>query len=80
MKKSKWDELKSGGSDHYKNEDECGIEPIDLYRAGKMFREYALTSIIKYAYRNRSELGNPLSEKDLDKIIDCAQKLKATIE
>ena len=40
-----WDQLKRDGSDHYKTGG--GIEPIDLYRAGGMFRYFALCSIMK---------------------------------
>jgi len=67
-----WEELKQDGSEHYKT---GGIEPIDLYLAGGMFRDFALCSIIKYAFRSRKTV-NP---KDLDKIIDYAQKLKASL-
>jgi hypothetical protein len=68
-----WSELKSQGSEHYKT---GGVEPVDLYLAGGMFEDFALCSIIKYAFRQR---GN-VNVRDLDKIIDYAQKLKATIE
>lgn len=71
---STWDELKKSGSNHYKT---GGVEPIDLYRAGGMFRDFALCSIIKYAFRNRNP-EEPLNEKDLLKIIDYAQKLIAS--
>ncbi len=68
-----WVELKKQGSDHYKT---GGIEPIDLYRAGGMLRSFALCSIMKYAFRNRND-EEPISIKDMNKIIDYAQKLKA---
>jgi hypothetical protein len=71
---STWDELKKSGSNHYKT---GGVEPIDLYRAGGMFRDFALCSIIKYAFRNRNP-EEQLNEKDLLKIIDYAQKLIAS--
>ena len=71
---STWDELKKSGSNHYKT---GGVEPIDLYRAGGMFRDFALCSIIKYAFRNRNP-EEPISEKDMLKIIDYAQKLIAS--
>lgn len=70
----KWDALKAQGSDHYKT---GSIEPVDLYRAGDMFRHFALCSIIKYAFRNRSPV-EPIRISDMDKIIDYAEKLKAT--
>jgi hypothetical protein len=69
-----WSELKQSGSQHYKT---GGVEPIDLYRAGGMFRDFALCSIIKYAFRNRNP-EEPISAKDMTKIIDYAQKLMAT--
>lgn len=68
-----WDELKQSGSTHYKT---GGIEPVDLYVSGGMFRAFSLCSIIKYAFRNRNN-EEPLRISDLDKIIDYAQKLKA---
>lgn len=71
---STWDELKKSGSNHYKT---GGVEPIDLYRAGGMFRDFALCSIIKYAFRNRNP-EEPIFEKDMLKIIDYAQKLIAS--
>ncbi len=69
-----WVELKKQGSEHYKTDG--GVEPVDLYRAGGMFRHFALCSIIKYAFRNR-DVENPVSMRDMDKIVDYAQKLKA---
>ena len=71
---STWDELKKSGSNHYKT---GGVEPIDLYRSGGMFRDFALCSIIKYAFRNRNP-EEPIFEKDMLKIIDYAQKLIAS--
>lgn len=68
-----WEKCKANGSDHYKT---GGIEPIDLYRAGGMLRSFALCSIMKYAFRNRND-EEPISIKDMNKIIDYAQKLKA---
>jgi hypothetical protein len=69
-----WDELKNQGSKHYKT---GGIEPIDLYAAGNMFHDFALCSIMKYAFRSRREmnLDTDLIIKNLEKIIDYAQKL-----
>jgi hypothetical protein len=68
-----WDELKQQGSSHYKT---GGVEPVDLYRAAGAFRHFALCSIIKYAFRNISG-EDPVKERDMDKIIDYAMKLKA---
>ena len=64
------------GSEHYKTN--SGVEPIDLYKAGGMFQDYALTSIIKYAFRNRKELNRTDYDKiisDMLKIKDLAEKL-----
>ena len=63
------------GSDHYKT---GSIEPIDLYKSGGMFQDYALTSIIKYACRNRKDLHRTDYDKiilDMTKIKDLADKL-----
>ena len=77
--KSEWENLKIQGSDHYRT---GGVEPIDLYAAGGMLQDFACCSIIKYAFRCRKEFARPveLLIKDLDKIIDCAQKLKASFK
>ena len=73
---SEWDLLKHQGSDHYKT---GGVEPIDLYQAVGAFKPFALCSIIKYAFRSLKKWSpeEPLDNKDLDKIIDYAMKLKA---
>lgn len=73
IKMPQWDALKAQGSAHYKT---GGVEPVDLYRDGGMFRHFALCSIIKYAFRNRNA-DEPVKQKDMDKIIDYAMKLKA---
>jgi hypothetical protein len=74
-----WDELKQQGSEHYKT---GGVEPIDLYKSGGMFVYFALCSIIKYAFRSRDLMkkDKSLFIKNMDKIIDYAQKLKACAE
>ena len=71
-----WEELKRQGSDHYKT---GMVEPIDLYRSGHMFQEFALASIIKYAFRSREEerLDRATFIKNMDKIIHLASLLKA---
>lgn len=75
---SAWEALKKQGSEHYKT---GGVEPVDLYLAGGMFRDFALCSIIKYAFRNRlGRSSDPVSARDMDKIIDYAVKLKASCE
>lgn len=55
------------GSDHYKT---GGVEPIDLYEQGEMLQDFALCSIIKYAYRCRRTSGRSrdLTIKDMGKI------------
>ncbi|MFA5379742.1 MAG: DUF3310 domain-containing protein [Dehalococcoidia bacterium] len=70
-----WESLKRQGSQHYKT---GGVEPVDLYLAGGMFHDFALCSIIKYAFRSRQgmNIDNETLHKNLDKIIDYAQKLK----
>jgi hypothetical protein len=73
-----WKKLKNQGSEHYKT---GGIEPVDLYVAGNMFRNFALASIIKYAFRCREEKARSreLIISDMDKVIDYAQKLKSIL-
>ena len=77
MNKDDWDKLKSEGSDHYKTDG--GIEPIDLYVAGNMFQDFALASIIKYAFRSRRDEGLDVATfcKNMRKVIDYANKLIA---
>jgi len=76
---AEWQRLKQQGSEHYKA---SGTEPIDLYASGNMFQDFALSSIIKYAFRSRKEmnLDTELFCKNMDKIIDYAQKLRAFYE
>jgi len=77
LKEKKWNELKQHGSAHYKT---GGVEPVDLYLAAGAFRDFALCSIIKYAFRNMGAvqvIGTPVKNADMDKIIDYAEKLKA---
>ena len=71
-----WDNLKKQGSEHYKT---SSIEPIDLYRSGDMFHDFALASIIKYAFRSRKEEGldRETLVKNMGKIIHYAQLLIA---
>jgi len=54
--------VKQEGSEHYKT---GGTEPIDLYAAGGFLQGFAIGSIIKYAFRNRS---GAMNVKDLNKI------------
>jgi hypothetical protein len=46
-------QCKDSGSEHYQT---GGVQPIDLYEAGGMLRDFCLCSIIKYAFRQRSTL------------------------
>jgi hypothetical protein len=71
-----WDDLKQQGSEHYKT---GGVEPVDLYKAGGMLHDYCCTSMIKYAFRSRREsnIDRELLVKNMNKVIDCAQKLIA---
>ena len=76
MNLEKWEQLKKQGSNHYKT---CSTEPVDLYASGNMFHDFALSSIIKYAFRSRRDErleANKLID-NLNKIIDYAEKLKA---
>lgn len=72
-----WEELKQQGSSHYRTD---GVQPVDLYRDLGVFRNWALVEICQHAIRN---LGtgkpedSPVSNKDMRKIIDYAEKLMA---
>jgi hypothetical protein len=70
-----WEELKNKGEQHYKTGD---IEPIDLYLAGDMLRDFAIGNIIKYAYRNRESFAPVVSIKDMKKIIHYAEMIIAS--
>jgi len=61
------------GSDHYKTQN--GVEPFDLYKSGDMMQDMCVCSIIKYAFRNRRELGKPVNPKDIKKIKHYADEL-----
>lgn len=69
-----WENLKNRGEDHYKTGD---IEPIDLYLAGDMLRDFAIASGIKYLYRNRRSVNNEINIKDINKVIHYCQMLLA---
>lgn len=71
-----WAKLKQDGSEHYKS---GGVEPIDLYKAGNMFHDFACASIIKYAFRSRKEieLGKEALLNNMNKIIHYAKLLMA---
>jgi hypothetical protein len=73
-----WNELKQQGSTHYKTGD---VEPIDLYKSGDMLHDFALASIIKYAFRSRrSEGADKVTViKNLKKIIHYAELILTTI-
>ena len=74
---NQWEKLKQQGSDHYKT---GGVEPVDLYAAGGMMKYFGLCSIIKYAFRSRDLDDRELFTRNMDKIIDYAEKLKALKE
>jgi hypothetical protein len=67
LKKMEWEALKQQGSAHYKT---GSVEPIDLYKAGGMFNNFARCSIIKYAFRMKGV-------EDLHKIIHYVNLLLA---
>jgi len=67
-----WDDLKKGGSAHYRT---GGVQPIDLMRDLGIFKSFALGSIIKYAARNSRQ---PLNPKDMEKIIHYAKLIMAS--
>ena len=79
VKNTSWEALKSQGQAHYKT---GGVEPVDLYRAGNMFHDFALCSIIKYAFRSRLCMDIPREAlvSNLRKVIDYAEKLIAAYE
>ncbi len=67
----KWKLVKQKGSPHYKG---TLVEPIDLIKEGGMLRAFAISNIIKYAYRNRPS-PQPINKRDIDKIIHYAEML-----
>ncbi len=75
-----WDELKRGGSKHYKTN---GAEPIDLFRAVvphpylTVMEVKALSDAIKYAFRM---LQTGTNRKDCDKIIHYIRLAKVCLE
>jgi len=66
-----WEEIKQGGSGHYKT---GSVEPIDLYKSIGILQDFAIASIIKYAARQKQK---GINVSDLDKIIHYAEMLKA---
>ena len=72
-----WDQVKKKGNPNYKGEN---VEPIDLLKDGGMLRDFALGSIIKYAYRNRNRLGVPINRRDMEKVIHYSEILLAIKE
>ena len=69
-----WNRLIQRGSDHYKS---LSVEPIDLYKAGEILHDFAIGSIIKYAFRNRSSCN--LADGDRLGIIICIADMKKII-
>lgn len=70
-----WDDIKAGGSAHYKD---GATEPIDLYRDLGILRHWAIGEICQHALRNRNT-ENPININDMDKIIHYAQMLKVAL-
>jgi hypothetical protein len=66
-----WEQLKQGGSDHYKT---GGVEPIDLYRSLGILIPFCIASIIKYASRM---LKKGVNESDCGKIVHYVRLLMA---
>jgi len=66
-----WEEIKRGGSGHYKT---GSVEPIDLYKSIGILQDFAIASIIKYAARQKQK---GINVSDRDKIIHYAEMLKA---
>lgn len=73
------DAIHKEGSEHYKT---GGVEPIDLYEQGEMLQDFALCSIIKYAYRSRrsAKRSAELIIKDMGKIKHYAEMVIDLIE
>lgn len=67
-----WEKIKAKGSFHYKT---IETEPIDLLKSGGLLWNFAISSIIKYAFRNRHYPGDN-TLRDLDKIIHYAEMLR----
>ena len=70
-----WMQLKEKGSLHYKS---GKIEPIDLYKDGGILRDFAIGNIIKYAFRNRVDIGKDINISDIEKIKHYADMLIAS--
>ena len=68
-----WEEIKRGGSGHYKT---GSVEPIDLYKSIGILQDFAIASIIKYAARQKQK---GINVSDLDKIIHYAEMLKVVV-
>lgn len=73
-----WEDTKINGSPYYKG----GIEPVDLFKQGEILYDFAIGSIIKYAYRSREDANRKQESKldDVNKIIHYACMLKVIIE
>lgn len=71
--------VKEKGSEHYKT---GSVEPLDLLRAGGILWNFALGSIIKYAFRNRDDrvVNVDKCREDLKKIIHYAEILLREID
>lgn len=75
-KSSAWDKIKRKGSKHYRG----GVEPIDLFRHGRLLYPFAIANIIKYAYRSREPYSVDKVVDDMNKVIHYAEMVKATVK
>lgn len=66
-----WEQLKQGGSDHYKT---GSVEPIDLYRSLGILDDFCIANIIKYAARQKKKGVNG---SDCGKILHYTRILMA---
>ncbi len=85
-----WSAIKRKGNKLYKGE-VGGVEPIDLFREGRVLWNWCIGEIIAKAYRNRGlEVGVGYLQncdeeelvktlEDLDEIIHMAEMMKAVI-
>jgi ABC-type enterochelin transport system ATPase subunit len=73
IKQLGWIDIKTVGNEKYKS---GTTEPIDLYKAGNMLQDFAVSCIVKYAYRNRRECGSVVIS-DMNKIKHYADMLIA---
>lgn len=66
-----WEQLKQGGSEHYKT---GAVEPIDLYRSLGIIDHFCIANIIKYASR---QVKKGVNGADCGKILHYTRILMA---